>query len=671
MTETDKLWHASFKPHFTTRDALIYKSKDNNIRSEPEGGWITDVLVGNQGGRRVALTSLQGKADFDTTDTQSLLGNAQVVLVDETPLVKHIAVPFSKIKDQLVQRQAGTDELDLYELAHVLFDEYEDEFTLGLNRQQKHDFEGRIRKDRLSKFLASLVWRRHGNQIKAGERPGGATAAILQLTAKNVKAACDALMQEKDFHLMMLVAQIEQADDAFQEDMANQLDAWREQGVISEMTEEIRVLYEILAGNTNICQGKSNAPIEDRATTFAISEKFEFDWIQAFCLCLWYGRQKNADIYEVVKDFQEKLTSNQESASPISADGNEDPLWTMLELFASNAKGKGAGVEKPVFPQALTALSQAWDCQKVFRLHHAVAAAVPGVVIDQHKADDLAMCLAFEYSARGNIVGSIYAILHVGNSTNRMRLIKDLLAKHAAALPSPPESDQSTSETQTQASSQLWTAMTTSFKLPSSWIFQAKALLARSSNSSLTEFNYLILANAFTEAHDCLLRRVAPRLVIDEDWDTLKTVLAKFGENIQEKVDAGDGTEWKAGGGIYSDFVSLMAFMDSSTGRARSSNAEMVAMRKTLLQRLQSALTSLNSKFTNVGGLHKDKEKLEERVALCEMGRAVARMLELDNENGIGHKKPLLDLPLTEDVRLSHARALGVEYYRGLMAMAR
>ncbi len=33
-------------------------------------------------------------------------------------------------------------------------------------------------------------------------------------------------------------------------------------------------------------------------------------------------------------------------------------------------------------------------------------------------------------------------------------------------------------------------------------------------------------------------------------------------------------------------------------------------------------------------------------------------------------QQPILDLPLTADARTVHARALGVEYYREVMAMA-
>lgn len=44
---------------------------------------------------------------------------------------------------------------------------------------------------------------------------------------------------------------------------------------------------------------------------------------------------------------------------------------------------------------------------------------------------------------------------------------------------------------------------------------------------------------------------------------------------------------------------------------------------------------------------------------------------EFEANEFCGMQKSILDLPLTADARLSHATALGVDYYRGVMAMAR
>lgn len=554
-------------------------------------------------------------------DVESLLADAHVVELDGVPFIEHHAVPFSQTKGRLAQQHTSQTELDIYELAHVLFDDYEDEFAFGLSRQQQQEYISNIRKDRLSKYLSALIWRRHGDRIKASEKSTAATAAILYLTAKNIKAACDVLMKEKDFHLTLLVAQIDSADDTVQQDINDQLSAWREQGVISEMSEEIRALYEIIAGNTGVCQGKQNVPVENRASTFSISEKFDLDWIQAFALSLWYGRQKSHAIQDAVKDFQDQLTSQEESASPMDARGNEDPLWVLLRLFATQAKGNVSGLEKPIFPQALSILANHWNSQSIFRLHNAIVSTVSRVNVDHGKAEELVGSLAFEFSARGDVVGATYALLHVGDPLVRTKYVKELLNKHAAGLSDSPKNGMGN-----QLQKNLFGILEQSLGIPATWLYAAKALYARSANDSLAELLYQILAKDFSAAHETLLRRVAPRLVIDEDWTALSDILKQFGDNPEEHIGA---VAWSEGGGVYEAFVALMGLEESNM--ARSSQAEKVE-RNVVLQRLQKTLTTLNSKETNLGPLGKDKEKIEERVALREMGRAVAAVLKDEAE---------------------------------------
>lgn len=568
-------------------------------------------------------------------DIETLLADAQVVEVGGVPYLEHKSVPFSRSKTRLSQKTVTQTELDIYELGHVLFDDYDDEFSRGLSRQQQQEYAGNIRKDRLSKYLSSLIWRRHGDHIKASEKSSSAEAAILYLTAKNIKAACEILMKEKNFHLTLLVAQIASPDSTVQQDITEQLNAWREQGVISEMSEEIRALYEILAGNTGVCQGKQNVPTENRASTFSISEKFNLDWIQAFALSLWYGPQKSGNIQDAVKEFQEMLISEEEAVSPMDARGNEDPLWVLLKVFATQKKGSSYGLEKPTLPQALSILATPWTSQVIFRLHHAIVSSVPDVKVDQEKAEELAGSLSFELGAHDDVVGAAYALLHIDSPLLRTKHIKDLLNKHAAILSAP-----SKNGTDTHSQKSLFDILEQSLRIPTTWLYAAKALYARSTNDSVAELSYQILANDLPSAHETLLRRVAPRLIIDEDWNELSSILKEFGETPEEQIGA---IAWSEGGGVYDLFVALME-LDKSK-KAHSDQGSMRAKRSILLQSLQKTLANLNAKDTNRGPLGKDKEKLEERVALMEMGRTVAAILkeDADGERSLLEKVWLID----------------------------
>ena len=280
---------------------------------------------------------------------------------------------------------------------HVLFDTYEDEFSYDLSEQQRQDYEHRIRKDRLSKFLSTHLASQTYPLTNVNDAAG---AAFQHLTAHNIRAACETLMKAKNFNLAMLVAQIEKADEVFQQDMADQIAAWNDQNIISEMTEDVRSVYELLSGNTTICQGKQDGPAEDRATTFLMSEKYDLSWLQAFALDMWYGHEKNSNIEDVVEDFAFKISDGEESATPMSADGKEDPMWVIFKLFASWKKVKAASI--PTFPRDLSALSKPFDVSSTFSLFQAIARGLQDVRlrVEATGADQLAADYAFQLESK-------------------------------------------------------------------------------------------------------------------------------------------------------------------------------------------------------------------------------------------------------------------------------
>ena len=533
---------------------------------------------------------------------------------------------------------APGSEREVYQLAHVLFDDYEDEFSDGLTAQQKKQFSNCIRKDRLTDFWDVLVMRRHYKEIAAAEKRSDEEAALWYLSVHDITGACNCLMKAKDYHLATLVAQIDQADEVFQEDIKMQIEAWREQSIIPEMSEAIRALYEILAGNTTISQGKSDGPVEDRASTFTISERFGFDWMQAFALCLWYGKHKQGSIEDAVQEFAEKLHGRLESAYPypenrqqISASENtsfpttdrnqESPLWVLLKLYAARPE---AGQKPPTLPQALAPLTKPFDARAAFQLHHSLAAHISYVRVDTARADALAVDLAFQLSAAGFHVGAAYALMHLLDATHRKTTIKDLLARHASELPDIPppaladEPFSSNSDTTVTAE---WDLLTAELKIPAEWIWEAKAQFSRSQSQFLDELNFLIAAKLWAEAHTCFCRRVAPRLVIDEDWDTLGDALFKFKGNVEEKI----GDAWNYGGFIYSQFMLMIGVPRVAARGAKGVDSERTSGR---IHALQAALTDMGQKLkrrgtdTTAGGA----EELEERVACKEMGRLVAEV---------------------------------------------
>jgi nuclear pore complex protein Nup98-Nup96 len=589
------------------------------------------------------------KEDQLKLEINKLMVGASIDLAGNVPKIIQHHLPFSTLKEQL-SSERGSHEAAIYELLHVLFDTYEDDFSYDLSEDQREEYTHRIRRDRLSQYLAQILTAQAYPLSNVNDAAG---AAFQHLTAHNIEAACETLVKAKDYNLALLVAQIDNVDAIFQQDMADQLVAWKDQNTLSEMTEDVRSLYELLSGNTTICLGKQTVvAVVDRATTFMISEKYDLSWLQAFSLCLWYGPAKNSNIEDVIEDFTKKIQGGDELATPLAADGKEDPLWVVLRLYAQtrqlDARRAKAGKEEDkkiaISPADIQSLSKPFEVGSTFNLLQALSRGleVHQIEIKEDAADQLAADYAFQLEAKGDLVAAVWALAHLSDDHKRGLMIVDLLCRHAAELDGPP-TDQNTNS--------QWDMLTTVLKVPEAWICQAKALYCRSTNARHEELHYLLLAEQWDEAHECLCRRVAPRLVIDEDYETLQGVIAAFGERPEKNVD-----DWNQGGQAYADILTLL--VDSAGPPAR----------KAASARLQTALAAMNSRLSargsdiTAGGL----EELEERVAVKEMARTVKDELQAHDVN----MKEILQLPLTKEEKGRVGMGMAGEYYRSVMGGA-
>ena len=579
-------------------------------------------------------------AQLSEADFASMMSNITVNAADEVPFISHTTIPFSTLGsfDTSVPNDDDHDVLHItaHKLAHLLFDNYVDHYGYGLSASQRKQFNHRIRRDRLTEFLSALIpWDTSAYENVTEDTPDAPEhLAIVDLSTHNIESAIQHLKENKNNHLALLVSQLDQAEEAFQEDMSTQIKDWSEQNIMSEMSEPVRALYAILSANTSMVKGKATGPLEDRSSTFTISERFNLNWLQAFGLTLWYGKNKNGSIEDSIIEFEGKLAGGEEPATPTDNNGKEDILWVLLKLYASR-KGQMA---RPLLPQAIadsSIVEAPMDSYYAFVLHHALVANLCNageVAVDSDAADQLAADLAFELSssiAEGKekqaIVGALFALLHIEDAEAREASVRDLLNRFAAYLP------------------EDTTPLTTQLKLPPAWIWEAKAQYARSGHDCDTELQCLVEAKLYEQAHECLCRRIAPTLVIDEDWAGLETALSLFPERAAVK-------DWASGGAVYALFVQAIG---------NPEQADLDALQSALVEMGRMSKTSPKMKNGEKLGI----EELRERIAVKEMSRVVAGLL-----CGAGKAAAVLALPVTSDVRLKETRALAVEYYRGVMA---
>ena len=500
---------------------------------------------------------------------------------------------FSQLVNSGDQRSAH--EKLVWELAHILFDNCDDDISGDVPRDIR--FLHLIRKERTSNFWRRLV------QDSVSKAASAATTAeeraIAHLSGNDIESACDDLLQGKDFRLATLVAQIG-GDKIMREDMGNQINEWRRLNVLSEITEPIRALYELLAGNTCVCEGKTG-PLEDRARTFVMSERFGLDWRRAFGLRLWYAVDPDEGIEEGIHKFIQDMECGHEEKRPLPwfveqgvepiwtdehASERIDLLWGLLKLYADDQDRVPVNIADILMPENVS--RNPTDTRLSFQLYHTLTSSIrirdrttEDEDIDLGRADQLAWGFITQLEAAEEWLWSIFAALHLSNPEQRQKALLSLLAHHANKIG--------------EADSAPFMTLRDEFKLPEAWIWEAKALYARAvEQDHVREVRYLLKAKNWTEAHKTLCRIVAPRAIIEQDYQTLSSLLEGF--KHKDLVQ-----DWSLGGQVFQDFIAL--------GNGESGSG---------LRRLLPALPAMVSERLGPLGF-------EEMVAVKEMSGIVAK----------------------------------------------
>jgi nuclear pore complex protein Nup98-Nup96 len=469
-----------------------------------------------------------------------------MAIINDSGAVPYAALPddfsFSDFfDDRNVKNPAVAHEKLVWGLANILFDP-----VLVPNGLEKN-FTERLRKDKLSSFWEKLV--DHASSRQVALLRSNEEKAIASLSGHRISDACGHLLNDKDFHLATLVAQIG-GRESMRKDIREQLSEWHESKILSEFTPPIRALYEILAGNVCVCDGSKASPVEDRMESFVISKRFGLDWRQAFGLRLWYGIVAREDIKVAVEQFAEDLKQDRESSKPHTwyveqkvptlwedseLEGREDLLWGLLRLYTF----PDADLEAIIRPE--NSQLSPLDTRLSWQLSRALIST--GKVSYSHdandKADQATLSFAAQLTNEGSWLDTVFVLLHLSSADSRAKAIQDHLAHHAGRIGT--------------EDSQSFLTLTQSFKIPATWIWEAKALYMRSvKKDPQGEVDCLLKAGSFQEAHRTFTKDVAPKTIIERDYGTLRTLLDGF-RGKEESI-----AEWHLGGEIYNDFLHLL-----------------------------------------------------------------------------------------------------------------
>jgi nuclear pore complex protein Nup98-Nup96 len=447
------------------------------------------------------------------------------------------------VDNQASQNPAATHEKLVWQLASVLFDQ----IKVPKELEQFPNAANRLRKDKLSAFWQKLVDQATTQQISMAR--SAEEKAIAALSGHRIPDACAHLINGKDFHLATLVAQIG-ASESMKKDIREQLSDWQKSRVLSEFSQPIRALYEVLAGNVCVCEGSKGAPIEDRIESFVISKRFGLDWRQAFGMRLWYGILAGENIEVAVQKFADDLAQDLETSRPHAwyveqkipplwedekLGEREDLLWGLLRLYTFPDSDLEAIIRPENSQLSPLDARLSWQLSRTLTTYGGIGYSEDAA----DKSDEVTLSFASQLTSEGSWLEAIFVLLHLSSADARAKSIQNHLACHAGRIGS--------------EDSESFTVLTQDFKIPAPWIWEAKALYMRSvKKDPRGEVECLIRAGSFEEAHRTFAKDVAPKAVVERDYDNLHALLSGFRgkENII--------SEWRLGGEIYLDFLYLL-----------------------------------------------------------------------------------------------------------------
>lgn len=573
----------------------------------------------------------------------------EIRLVDDIPVATlHVSNLKEVFHHQDMNDPASIQEKRVWELASILFDDVANDPKVPKYL---------VRKVQLSRFWTELVDLASSTTI--GLAASSEEKAVACLAGHRITEACKYLLDGKNFRLGTLVPLIGTTASAKQE-MREQLKAWHGSKMLSEFSEPIRTIYELLSGNVCVCEGMQGVPVEDRLDSFVISKKFGLDWKQSFGLRLWYAISTSDDIAVAVKKYKEDIDQEREYSplpwyidqgikplwDDVDADNRQDLLWGLLQLYADDT----ADLEAIIRPE--NSQLSPLDMRLTWQLGVALS-STGKVSFGQNaveKADAATVAYAAQLTSAGEWLEAIFVLLHLSDSTARSKAIQEHLCRHAALIGN--------------ESSSAFGDLTEKFQIPASWIWEALALYMRSvKKNPSAEVHCLIKAGSFVDAHRVLVQQVAPLAIIERDYANLAALISQF-EGRHESVN-----EWSLGGQIYSFFLSLVQHRASG---------EVVP--PAILENLLAGLHAMNEdapdsdimRYAAVSDMADETAK-EILKATKKQQVCLTRLTHLESSGtnelqDMELRSRILNLPLTQDRLLAYSVDLSMDRYQEVMS---
>ncbi|KAH9810923.1 nucleoporin sonb like protein, partial [Teratosphaeria destructans] len=440
---------------------------------------------------------------------------------------------------------SAKQELAIWQLCSILFDPIEVSAGQILEQvpEEKRDlFAERMMLASFKAFWAFVVESIADEGVKRAAT--SEEKAIALLTKGDVGGACEVLVGNRENRLAVLISQLEHTSKEMKEVMLKQIKSWQARKDWSEMSDAVRALYSILAGE--VCKVPGSLPraaAEDQADSFCIADRFGLSWQQSLALRVLYGGHDS--LIDAVKAYTTDLhADNSAEPRPTSMwpvadakDAGDDTLFSLCELYASGSRTEG---DQLFEPQAVS--GSAFNSRLPWQL--AILLRAKGIVaVSRDNMALLTVNFADELESAGRVADAARILLHLDDDRARQRAIEGLLARQAGNLGDPP--------TETEEPN-TFSHLSEDLNIPQEMLYAAKSVYAKATGNPLQQARYLLRSNNLDAAHEVLIHTVGPRAMIEQDFDALSTLIRSF-PSTRHPVG------WQFGGAVYLHLVQLLS----------------------------------------------------------------------------------------------------------------
>lgn len=531
---------------------------------------------------------------------QVMIWELMKVLFSERGIMEHSRIAFDEIDEEgetmLLDKKDGSLDIDIEAKPHV----------------RRADF---------SIWLQESVCHRVQEEVSCMNDLNDLEHILILLTGKQLDAAVELAASRGDVRLAILLSQ-SAGSMVNRNDMAQQLDLWRNNGMDFNFIEKDRLkVYELLAGNIQV----------------AVSD-LSVDWKRFLGLVMWYQLPSDASLPIIVNTYQQLLDEGR-VPHPVPIYVDEGPLDEVMDRSAGDHYDLSYYLmllhsdedKSDVFLKTMfSALASTYDALDYHMIWHQRAVLEAVGVFSSNDLHVLDMSFISQLLCLGLCHWAIYVAIHMPYREDfpliQANIIKEILFQYCEIW--------SAEETQRQFIEDL--------QIPSQWIHEALATYFQYNGNLPKALDHFIECLNWQKAHSIFMTSVAHPLFLSSQDSEIWRLVCLMEDHKKEIAN------WSLGGGLFIDFYDLRSSMQKDQKSGKLGTLEyMTNACRGFFRRLNESLLVWGSKLP-----------VHARATYSSMAEQLSKLLVSIPDDSMAAQMSCFDAvlsaPVSEDLRSSH-----------------